>query len=76
MNSLDYLDLVNRDATLVNAIFGALYAMQVTNGTPILRSRAKSVIEFEYEIEELKQAHKLLICDDEDRMPPLRRRRL
>jgi hypothetical protein len=76
MDSHDYFELVKRDAIVVDAIYCALYAMQLANGSPILMSEAKSVLTFEYEIAQMQRALRLLVGEHNESLPPPRRRRL
>jgi 7-keto-8-aminopelargonate synthetase-like enzyme len=76
MDSRDYLELVKRDAIVVDAIYCALYAMQLTNGSPILMSDSKAVLTFEYEIAQMQRALRLLVGEQSGSLPPPRRRPL
>jgi hypothetical protein len=76
MDSYDYLELAKRDAIVVDALYCALYAMQLTNGLPILMNKAKAALTFEYEIAQMQRALRLLVGEQNESLPPPERRRL
>lgn len=76
MNSRHYRELIERDAIMIDAIYSALYAMQVANGLPISLSAINSVLTFDFEIAQLERVLELMVGDQTENLPPPRRRRL
>ncbi|MDB5951955.1 MAG: hypothetical protein JWR65_3810 [Massilia sp.] len=74
MDCHEYLELVKRDAIVVDAIHCALYAMQLTNGSPIILSKVKTVLTFDFEIAQMQRALRLLVGEQSEGLPPPRRR--
>lgn len=70
MESQDYLDLAKRDAILIEAIYRALYAMELTNGCPITMSGVNAVLSYDRELAQLQRALAVLGVDLAERFPP------
>lgn len=70
MEAQEYLDRAKRDALLIYAIHRALYAMELTNGCPIMLTGVNAVLSYGKELAQLQRALTILGVDPGERSPP------